>query len=298
MPFPWETVHRMTRNGLSALILVASSHLAWAIYGPDLVRSDPAVASRACQEADFQQSQQIAMAVARGKPDGALQVLGRVMKEWRETARTSPLYPARAFCLHELVPSILEPRGATQTDPAIWREPTSAVMKFKDLGIEYYYYSPDGAWRPSKNPVDLNQLATEYLDSRWGRQAFLMMTQLGWSKGACQEGPDQFRLVIKRGEAFLAKYPASEVSDRIRLEVANAYATWWNVANMEPDAYTDPSRYKAGAANAKRRAIELYQQFLSAQKTLKPDVEKRLKNLQENPKGSNEWDYFCEDYED
>jgi len=27
-------------------------------------------------------------------------------------------------------------------------------------------------------------------------------------------------------------------------------------------------------------------------------IEKRLKNVQENPKGSNEWDYFCEDYED
>jgi len=34
-----------------------------------------------------------------------------------------------------------------------------------------------------------------------------MMTELGWSKGACQEGPDQFRLVIEHGEAFLAKYP-------------------------------------------------------------------------------------------
>ena len=288
----------MTRNGLSVLILVASSHLASAIYGPDIVRADPAVASRACREADFRQSQQIAKAVASGKPDDILQVLGGAVKEWRETARTSPLYPARAFCLHELVPSILEPKGTIDTDPTTWWQPTPAVMKFKELGVEYYYYSPDGAWRPSKNPVDLDQLATEFLHSPWGRQAFLMMTQLGWSKGECQEGPDQFRMVIKRGEAFLANYPASEVSDSVRLEVANAYATWWNVANMEPDAYTDPSRYKPGAANAKRRAIELYQRFLSAQRNPKPEVEKRLKNLRENPKGSNEWDYFCEDYED
>jgi hypothetical protein len=171
-------------------------------------------------------------------------------------------------------------------------------MEFEKLGIEYYYYSPDGAWRPSKNPVDLNQLATEYLYSRWGRQAFLMMTELGWSNGACQEGPDQFRLVIKHGEAFLAKYPASEVSSQIRLEVANAYATWWNVANSERNVYTDPTQYKAGATEAKQRAIELYSQYLSAQKSPKPNVAKRLKKLRENPKGSNEWDYFCEDYED
>ncbi|MBZ5663413.1 MAG: hypothetical protein LAO30_02310 [Acidobacteriia bacterium] len=288
----------MTRNGLWVLILVVGSYPARAIYGPDLVRTNRALASYACQEANFQQTEKIAKAVASGKPDDILQVLGRAMKEWRETARTSPLYPARAFCIHELVPSILEPKGASQTDPAEWRESTPAVTKFKDLGIEYYYYSPDGAWRPSKNPVDLNQLATEYLDSRWGRQAFLMMTQLGWSKGACQEGPDQFRMVIKHGEAFLAKYPSSEVSDRIRLEVANAYATWWNVANAEPDAYTDPSRYKEGDAKAKRRAIELYQRYLGAQKSPKPDIKKRLKDLQENPKGSNKLDYFCEDYED
>jgi hypothetical protein len=56
------------------------------------------------------------------------------------------------------MPNILEPEGATKTYPTTWREPTSAVMKFNDLGIEYYYYSPDGAGRPSKNPVDLNQL--------------------------------------------------------------------------------------------------------------------------------------------
>jgi hypothetical protein len=288
----------MRRNALSVLILVAFCSPAWAIYGPDLARTDPAVASSACKEADFQQSRRIAMAVADGNPDDILQVLGPVVKEWRETAKTSRLYPARAFCLHELIPSILEPNGAAETDPAKWRTVTSTVTQFEKLGIEYYYYSPDGAWRPSKNPVDLNQLATNYLDSRWGRQAFLMMTELGWSQGACQEGPDQFRLVIKYGEAFLTKYAASEVSNRIRLEVANAYATWWNVANEEPNAYTDPTLYKAGAAKAKRRAIALYQQYLSAQKNPKPEAAKRLKKLQENPKGSDEWDYLCEDYED
>lgn len=287
----------MTRIRFSILALVICSCPAWAIYGPDLARADRAVASRACQEAAFQSGQQVAKAAASGKPDEILPVLGSAIKEWRDTPKTSPLYPARAFCIHELVPSLLVSKRATQTDPTR-RQPTSAVMKFKELGVDYYYYDPDGAWRPSKNPVDLNQLATEFLDSRWGRQAFLMMTQLGWSKGACQEGPDQFRMVIKRGEPFLAKYPASEVSDAVRLEVAHAYATWWNLANMEPGAYTDPSRYKAGAAQAKQRAIELYQQFLSAQKNPKPDIEKRLKNLQENPKGSNEWDYYCGDYED
>jgi hypothetical protein len=42
----------------------------------------------------------------------------------------------------------------------------------------------------------------------------------------------------------------------------------------------------------------LYREYIKAQKTPGVDVRKRLKTLQKNPKGSNELDYFCEDYED
>ena len=45
---------------------------------------------------------------------------------------------------------------------------------------------------PDRLPAGSQDLATE-----WGRHAFLMMTLMGWSEGACQEGPDQFREVIK-----------------------------------------------------------------------------------------------------
>jgi hypothetical protein len=286
----------MIKNCLSLLVFIVLSHTAWAIYGPDLARANAAVALRACQEADFQQSREITRAIASHKPDDIVRVLGDAMKEWKETSRTSPLYPARAFCVHELVPEILEPKGGPKADPATWREPTSAVLNFNRVGIEYYYYSPDGAWRPSKNPVDLNQLATNNLNSRWGREAFLMMTQLGWSQGACAEGPDQFREVIKHSEKFLKLYPQSEVSDRIRLELANAYATWWNAANMEPNAYSNPENYKQGAERAKQHPIHLYLEYLKVKSSAK--VRKRLNALRENPKGSDTYDYFCEDYED
>jgi hypothetical protein len=289
-------MHRIKANGLSVLILLAFSHPAWAIYGPNLTRADASIALRACQEANFAQGREIEKAMRSSDPKDILGVLGKTMKEWRNTPASSALHSARAFCLHEIVPARLQPGGthASPTRP----EPTATVQQFGELGIEYFYYGPDDEFTLKNDPVNLEKLAMEHQDSPWGQQAFLMMTRLGWSWGGCAEGPDQFREVIKRGETFLSKYPASEVSDRIRLEVANAYATWWNVANMEPDAYTDPRKYKAGAAEAKRRAIELYQQFLSAQKNPKPEVAKRLKNLQESPKGSNEWNYFCADYED
>jgi hypothetical protein len=126
-----------------------------------------------------------------------------------------------------------------------------------------------------------------------------MMTQLGWSQGECQEGPDQFREVIKHSEEFLRDYPQTEVSDSVRLELANAYATWWNLSQGEPNPpYSSPERYRLGAEKAKQRAIELYREYLSQQKTPAQDVLHRFKALQENPKGTDEYDYFCADYED
>jgi len=236
--------------------------------------------------------------MASRNSDDIVQILGDAIKELNETSRTSPWYPARAFCVHELLPEILEPKAADGQNPAIWREPTQAVMRFSKVGIEYYYYSPDGAWRPSKNPVDLEKLAIDHQDSLWGRQAFLMMTDLGWSHGACSEGPDQFREVIRHGEPFLKKYPESEVSNSVRLALADAYATWWNVSRLEPGEGTDPEPYEAGASEAKRKAINMYQEYLKAEMDPKGKIAKRLKALRDNPKGSETYEYFCDDYED
>ena len=277
-------------------VLVVGSASSWAIYGPSIERADVAVAVRACQEAKFTRGAEVANAMKSGEPAQVLRVLGDALKEWKATPATSALYAARAFCVHELVPNRLSP---TTADLAAERLPTPEVKRFHGLGIEYTYYGPDGEFIPAKDPVDLIQLATQHQDSRWGREAFLMMTRLGWSEGACQEGPDQFREVIQHGEQFLKKYPSSEVSDSVRLELANAYATWWNQSLSDPNPpYPGPEPYKAGAEHAKQRAIALYQQYLRAQKTPAVKVQKRLKALQESPKGSETFDYFCEDYED
>jgi hypothetical protein len=287
----------MIKNWSLAFVLLAYSKCAWAIYGPSLTRADRAVALRACQEANFAQGQEIAKAVRSGKPTDILGVLGDALKEWRGTPSTSVLYPARAFCIHEIVPNRLP---SASSDLATQRLPTLDVTRFRDLGLEYFYYGPDGEWTLREDPVDLNELAIEHLDFPWGRQAFLMMTRLGWSQGACQEGPDQFREVIKHGEKFLKEHPKTEVSNSIRLELANAYATWWNVSRMESDAYSNPENYEAGAPEAKQRATKLYEEYLRAKRASGGDVqvEKRLKALLNNPKGSDEYDYFCEDYED
>jgi len=291
---------------LSVVVVIACAHSSWAIYGPSLTRAEKAVAVRACQEANFAHGAEIVNAMRGGHPAAIERVLGDVLKEWKATPETSALYAARAFCVHEIVPNRLPAvslapeaeQRPTREELVAERQPTPDVNRFQELGLEYFYYGPDGEWTLREDPVDLNGLALKHLDSKWGRQAFLMMTQLGWSQGACQEGPDQFRNVIKHGEKFLKKYPATEISNRVRLELANAYATWWNASQAEPDAYSNPANYKAGAPEAKRRAIELYREYIKAQKAPGAEARKRLKALLENPKGSNEFDYFCEDYED
>ena len=282
---------------LTVVFLCACSGSSWAIYGPALARTDTATAVRACDEGQFPNGPDIDAALASQDPAKIVPALTSALQQFHVTHITADLYAARAFCIHELVPAQL-PRDGEIASPQA-REPTALVKQFKDLGIEYFYYGPDAVWTLEKNPADLNALASAYLESPWGRMAFLMMTRMGWSQGDCREGSDQFRQVINHGEQFLVDNPDTEVSASIRLELGHAYATWWNVSRSDRDPpYVYPEMYKVGAGEAKQRAIELYQEYLKTQKKGDPEVEKLLKALQTDPKGSGELDYFCADYED
>ena len=147
----------MKRASLVLLMLVACSHHGWGIYGPTLERADVELALHACQEANFRHGAEIVRAMRGGQPDDILQVLGGAMTEWRSTPATSADYPAKAFCIHELVPARLQP-GGSQASPTRL-EPTLTVRRFKDLGIEYFYYDPDDEWTLKNDPVDLEKLA-------------------------------------------------------------------------------------------------------------------------------------------
>lgn len=273
---------------------------AWGIYGPSLIRADAATDSLACQRSEFSETDQIVQAMKSGAPEDALRVLGAALREWRTTPETSVDYSARAFCIHELVPSRLPRQGKVGSSAST--RPTALAIAFARLGIHYFYYEPDAEWTLENDPVDLNALATKHLDSRWGREAFLLMTQIGWSQGACKEGPDQFRDVIKHGESFLDLYPRSEISEMIRLDLANAYATWWNLSRSVPSPQFSPAPYQAGADMAKERSIELYREYLDRQNVpitrAITNVRNRLQALQRDPKGSKTYDYFCAGYED
>jgi hypothetical protein len=269
----------------------------WAEYGPLLTRVDPALASQACQEAGFTQREAIVSAVRSQNSTEIENVLGLALEELKTENRSSTKYAAKAFCVHEIIPSLLP--AARNSIRGHVEEPTNDVKKFRSMGIIYKFYDPDGSWKLREGPVDLPDLATKYLNSIWGRRAFLMMTQIGWSEGACQEGPDQFREVIKHGEAFLSKFPNSEVSDDVRVAVADAYTTWWVLSLKDADSTVDHSKYEVGAEDARKKAISLFRAYLKPQSAPQAEVLKTIKALEQK-----QWNlkvtlhYFCGDYED
>ena len=83
---------------------------------------------------------------------------------------------------------------------------------------------------------------------------------LGWDTSvACRKGSDQFRAVIRQGEAFRARRPASPARADVEFLVAQSYETWWSLSQASPeDEYAQPARYQAGALTARQKAIALY----------------------------------------
>jgi len=80
---------------------------------------------------------------------------------------------------------------------------------------------------------------------------------------ACRKGSDQFREVIRQGEAFRVRRPASPVRVDVEFLVAQSYETWWSLSQASPeDAYAQSARYQAGALTARQKAIALYNDVL------------------------------------
>jgi hypothetical protein len=62
--------------------------------------------------------------------------------------------------------------------------------------------------------------------------------------------------------------------------------------------FGSPETYKTGAEEAKQRAIDLYRDYLRRQRNPAENARQRLTALERDLKGSNKFDYLCEDYED
>jgi len=128
------------------------------------------------------------------------------------------------------------------------------TWEWSQLGASWVY-GRDLLWRIWK----------EYPASPWGERAAVRLLDLGWDTSVgCRRGSDQFREVIREGEAFLTRRPASPARADVAFMVAQAYETWWSLSQASPeDGYASPARYQAGVATARQKAIALYNEVLS-----------------------------------
>jgi len=104
----------------------------------------------------------------------------------------------------------------------------------------------------------------EHPSNPWGERAFVRLLALGWDTSvACRKGSDQFREVIRQGEAFRVRRAASPVRADVDFMVAQSYETWWSLSQASPqDESAQPARYQAGALTARQKAIALYNDVL------------------------------------
>lgn len=112
---------------------------------------------------------------------------------------------------------------------------------------------------------DFYQMALNRLDDRWGQRAFIQMTRRGWEVGgACRSGWDQYRRVIKHGETYLTTYPNEIITPYVRFELAEAYQTWWSLAQASKHSdYVNSKEHLPGSDKARRRSIDLFKLFLN-----------------------------------
>jgi hypothetical protein len=135
-------------------------------------------------------------------------------------------------------------------------------QRFADRGLHFEWAELDGGWI---YPHDLLlRVWSDYGTTPWGEQAFLDLLSRGWTTHvACQDGSDQFRLVIEHGQSFLRAHPNTPLRSQILLFVAQAYETWWSLSLASAnDDYADRRQYQDGASAARLKAVENYDELL------------------------------------
>jgi len=121
----------------------------------------------------------------------------------------------------------------------------------------------------------LDALAARAGENRWADEAFLLRMREGWEVrcslcGADSTfGPDEWKEVIRRGEAFLAAHADSPIATKVMLLVAEAHETAWSLSrtgNVSED-YIDPAPYRLDAPAHRLAAMQSYERFLRVRPT-------------------------------
>jgi len=128
------------------------------------------------------------------------------------------------------------------------------TLQYSELGGGFYYQR-DLLWK----------VWQQYSATDWGERAFVLLLDQGWDTSTiCAKGSEQFREVIRQGTSFLEEHPASPYRPVVTSMVAQAYATWWSLANettTSPMAdYVDPKLYREGSEPARLKAMGYFEE--------------------------------------
>lgn len=135
------------------------------------------------------------------------------------------------------------------------------VEKMNAMGLQLWWNELGAIWS-YPHPL-LWRVWRNYPDTPWGEWAFLALLESGWHTELC-DGP-KFHDVIREGEAYLRKHPASRHRARIWFMLGMANETWWSLSQASPrDPYVIASEFAEGSQEARERAIHYYRKAISA----------------------------------
>src|SRR5262249_15629939 len=131
--------------------------------------------------------------------------------------------------------------------------------------------TPDVMW--CYRSVELDSVASRAGQDRWTDEAFLLRMSQGWEVpcslcgGDAVFGPDEWKAVIRHGDAFLKSRPSSPIGSRVTLLLAEAHESAWSLSKTGSagEEYIDPAPYRLDAPAHREEAMRLYERFLASQ---------------------------------
>ncbi|MDO8666583.1 MAG: hypothetical protein Q7J79_08215 [Gemmatimonadales bacterium] len=136
--------------------------------------------------------------------------------------------------------------------------PDSARFRpFRALGAKFEYSPLGDGWVFTHNW--LQDILTLGLDGPVSNATFMLLLEYGFdTSGTCRGGGDNFRDVIAKGEAWLARHPQHQQARAAHFLVAEAYRDIVALAHGALAEYADSAQYLEESPAAREKALEHY----------------------------------------
>lgn len=138
-------------------------------------------------------------------------------------------------------------------------------------------------------------LITPLLNEPW-RNQWRERVLIDWMENLCESGGDgtEWRKILERGGEFLKHRLKSSRSPEVLLHMAEAHETYWSVAIDTTGDYSSLGINRNGAPEHRRKAIELYEEYLRLRPTEpgQAEIRRRLKSIRANV-NTYFWKYCC-----